>query len=49
MAGFLRIGRTCPAGLFLAGLSFATLYVLFAPTAAAQAPDAPIESAWALW
>lgn len=44
MTGFLRIGRTSPIGLF-----FATLSLISALTAAAQAPDAPIESAWALW
>jgi S1-C subfamily serine protease len=38
------MGGNGPIGLF-----FATLSLAFALTAAAQAPDAPIESAWALW
>jgi hypothetical protein len=42
--GFIAIGRFSPLGLF-----FATLYLMFTVTGAAQAPDAPIESAWALW
>lgn len=44
MAGISKIGRASSIGLF-----FATLYVSAAVTAAAQAPDAPIESAWGLW
>lgn len=44
MAGFIAIGRFSTIGLF-----FATLYLMSAVTGAAQAPDAPIESAWALW
>lgn len=45
MAGFPGIGRTSSIGLFF----FAALYVSAAVPGAAQAPDAPIESAWALW
>lgn len=44
MAGFLTIGRNGLIGLF-----FPTMFLVSALTAAAQAPDAPIESAWALW